>query len=96
MPETFGERLRRLRLARGMDRETVAARCKCSEVSLHYWEAGRNKPTADRLVALARALRTTTDFLLTGREAPQLAALHQAILTSLHPDPRLVAMVRGA
>jgi transcriptional regulator with XRE-family HTH domain len=67
-PETFGQRLRRLRLARNMVLRDVAGAAGVRESDLSHWEYDRYLPRADRIAALASVLRTTTDYLLTGAE----------------------------
>ena len=92
MTETFGERVRRLRKARGMTTVALGQRCGAHNVSVHQWEHGACMPLSDKLKALATALGVTTDYLLTGREAPALAALHAAIRAGATHE-RLLAMV---
>ena len=90
--ETLGERVRRLRTSRGLTSVALGKRVGVSNVSVHHWETDSRSPTSDKFQALARALGVTTDYLLTGREAPALAAIHAAIRRG-DPYERLVAMV---
>jgi len=92
--EFFGERLRRLRVARGMTQQAVAERCGCSHIAISHWERIAAIPNSKFLPALARTLGVSIDQLVTGRESPQLAALHRAILVGT-PVERLRGMVRG-
>ena len=76
----IGPRIAALRRERGMSQADLAARIQVSPSALGMYEQGRREPSADTMVALARALDVTTDFLLTGRvatpaEADALSAL---------------------
>jgi transcriptional regulator with XRE-family HTH domain len=93
--ETFAERVRRLRLERRLTQRQLSDRLGyANDDTVSHWETANRRPRGDQYPALARALRVTLDYLHTGREAPQLAALHRAILIGT-PAERLVAMVRG-
>jgi transcriptional regulator with XRE-family HTH domain len=92
--ELLCERIKRLREERKLYRCELAERMNVSTVTITYWESGRSNPLRDRIPGLARLLGVTTDYLLSGREAPRLAAIEQAILSSPTPDERLVGMVR--
>ena len=76
----IGPRIAALRRERGMSQADLAARIQVSPSALGMYEQGRREPSVDTMVALARALDVTTDFLLTGRvatpaEADALSAL---------------------
>ena len=76
----IGPRIAALRRERGLSQAELAARIRVSPSALGMYEQGRREPSADTLVALARALGVTTDFLLTGHvataaEADALSAL---------------------
>jgi transcriptional regulator with XRE-family HTH domain len=93
--ETFGERLRRLRLERGFSVEAVASKIGVTHSIVRRAEYGDQMVRATRLATLARVLGVSVDYLLTGRESPHVAALHQAILRSPQRDDSLIAMVRS-
>ena len=63
----IGPRIAALRRERGMSQADLAAAIRVSPSALGMYEQGRREPSADTLVALAKALEVTTDFLLTGR-----------------------------
>ena len=76
----IGPRIAALRRERGMSQADLAAKIQVSPSALGMYEQGRREPSADTMVALARTLDVTTDFLLTGRvatpaEADALSAL---------------------
>ena len=77
----LGERIALLRRTRGLSQSELARRLKISASAMGMYEQGRREPSGQTLVALARELEVTTDFLLTG-EAP---------LHSQDPLPALVA-----
>lgn len=91
MTEVFGERLKRLRIARKMSQQALAQRIGVSEPNLSKWENGYYQPLAGKVPALARVLAVSTDYLLTGRDADD--ALRSAILRGTSPQI-LLAMAR--
>ena len=56
-----------LRRSVGMNQLQLARKLHLSPSTIGMYEQGRREPSADTLVALARELGVTTDFLLTGR-----------------------------
>lgn len=80
-PATIGQRILALRRAAGMSQEALAAAVGVSRQALGKWEADQSLPGLDNLLALAEALHTSCDELLTGRPlspeqppAPSLSA----------------------
>lgn len=67
----FGERLVRLREARGWTRSELARRLGMSRERLAHWERGEHNPQLDALLALRRVLATPIDELVTGEPAPR-------------------------
>jgi transcriptional regulator with XRE-family HTH domain len=65
----LGERIGVLRRARGLSQAELARRLKISASAMGMYEQGRREPSAQTLVALAKELQVSTDFLLTGAEA---------------------------
>ena len=63
----LGARIGELRRRAGMSQSELAIRLKVSPSAVGMYEQGRREPSADTLVALARELQVTTDFLLTGK-----------------------------
>lgn len=62
----LGERIACLRRAKGLSQAELARRLKISSSAMGMYEQGRREPGAQILVALARELEVSTDFLLTG------------------------------
>lgn len=62
----MGERIARLRQSAGMSQAELAQRINISSSALGMYEQGRREPPGDILIALARELGVTTDYLLTG------------------------------
>lgn len=54
--ETFGGRLRRLRLARNLTISELAAKCGVSVPAISNWELDRARPKAYRIPKLAKTL----------------------------------------
>lgn len=60
----FGQRLKSLRLERGMTQEDLATSIGVTVVAVRNWERGTRKPTMDGIIALGRALKISADILL--------------------------------
>ena len=95
--ETFGARLRRLRLARQVRRldewsaTAVARKLGVSVMSMYWWERDRNHPSPERLAQLAELLGCSEAYLRCGDNDPtaaQLETLRGKIRAFLaHPRP---------
>lgn len=68
--EDFGERLRRLRVERGLSLADVAARLSVSKPTVWAWEHGKARPVERRLAALADALGVTPGGLEPAASGP--------------------------
>ena len=68
--ETLGDRLARLRRAKGFSKTDVAARLGVTITSICYWEQGRSRPRIARLHALAALLDTSPAELFSQASAP--------------------------
>lgn len=66
----LGPRIAALRQQAGWSQAELAARLQVSPSAMGMYEQGRREPPAELLVALARELGVTTDFLLTGQSLP--------------------------
>lgn len=76
--EMLGDRLARLRRAKGFSKTDLADRLGVTVTSICYWEQGRSRPRLARLQALAEILGTSPTELLSRDNAPggdQLADL---------------------
>lgn len=62
--KTLGDRLKILRKKAGINQSELAERIGVSRQSVTRWETGDRSPDADTLLALAKALNTSTSFLL--------------------------------
>ena len=63
----MGARIAALRRDAGWSQAELGKRLQVSASAVGMYEQGRREPSADTLVALARELQVTTDFLLTGK-----------------------------
>lgn len=63
----LGERIAALRRQAGLSQAELARRLRISASAMGMYEQGRREPSVDTLVALARELQVSTDFLLTGK-----------------------------
>jgi len=68
--EVLGERLARLRRAKGLSKTDLADRLGVTVTSICYWEQGRSRPRLARLHELAALLGTTPTELLSRDSAP--------------------------
>lgn len=70
-PESFGERVARLRKSAGLTQADLAAQMGVSMTSVCYWEQDRSRPKRARIDALADALDVPPgDLLAPARTAP--------------------------
>jgi transcriptional regulator with XRE-family HTH domain len=67
MPESFGDRLRKTREAKGLSQSELGQKAGLQASAISHFEAGRRSPSFENLIRLADALSVTLDFLL-GRE----------------------------
>lgn len=62
--ESMGDRIKRLREKKGMTQKELAAAVNITEASLSRYENNLRDPRPEILARLARALDTTTDYLI--------------------------------
>ena len=72
--ESTGQRIRRLRRAKGLSQETLGQRVGLSQRMMAYYEIQGGIPSADLLRKLADALGVSTDMLLGRASEPHRAA----------------------
>lgn len=60
----FGNRIKSLRIKKGITQRKLADMINVSTVTIGNWEAGIKQPSMKAIIALATALDVTTDFLL--------------------------------
>ena len=65
------EKIFRCRRQLGLSQEELAARIGVTRQAVSKWEQGISTPELESLVALARVLGVTTDYLLSEEDAPQ-------------------------
>lgn len=70
--ETLGTRLKNQRKSKKLTQQQVADAIGVSKTSVIYWEKDENLPKHDSLMALAKVLGITSDYLLYGKESDSL------------------------
>lgn len=60
----FGQRLKELRIEKGLSQQEVANHFNVSKMTISAWETDKQEPCIDDIVELARFFETTTDYLL--------------------------------
>ena len=70
---TLGEKLQRLRKARGMSQEELAGRLEVSRQAVSRWELNLALPDTEHVVRLSEMFGVTTDYLLKGKEEISLS-----------------------
>ena len=63
----LGPRIAALRRSAGLSQAELARRLQISASAMGMYEQGRRAPSGEMLVAMARELRVSTDYLLTGQ-----------------------------
>lgn len=69
--ETLGMRLKQLRKENRITQQQLADAIGVSKTSVIYWEKDENLPKHESLMALARVLKTTPEWLLDGVAVPE-------------------------
>ena len=92
--DEIGSRIKILRIKLGMTQDELAKLLLVSRGLVNQWERGGRDLKAGTIVALAKALHTSCDFLLTGIDTPNIDVCE---LTSLTQDSidALTAYVDG-
>ena len=63
MNETFGERLKALRLEKGIGQVALAKELDVGKSVISLWEQNKCEPTLSKLVAIAEYFGVTIDYL---------------------------------
>lgn len=60
----FRERVKELRIEKGLSQMQLARALDISQSAIAKWELGKTEPTASAIILLARFFNETTDYLL--------------------------------
>ena len=60
----FGNRLRELRLERGLSQRALGEALSVCNQTISFWESGSREPNLDDLLKIAKFFGTSTDYLL--------------------------------
>ncbi|HDL7635219.1 TPA: LexA family protein [Yersinia enterocolitica] len=77
--DTLGQRIKKLRKEQNYTQVVLGKAIGVSGVTVGYWEKDLNQPGGMALSKLARALRTTENYLLYGQTAGAVAPTHNAM-----------------
>lgn len=61
---TFGERLKELRKARGMNQQTLANELSVAKATISAWEVGTREPDFEKLASLSAFFDRRIDYIL--------------------------------
>ena len=61
---TFGEKLKELRMEKGLSQKALAEQLGCNQSMISFWENGINEPTITNLLNLSKIFEVSTDYLL--------------------------------
>ena len=64
MENKFSERLKELREESNLTQKTFANKLNISKSAVSAWEIGRNQPSYDLLIEIAKFFNVSTDYLL--------------------------------
>lgn len=92
-----GNRLRDLRILRGHTQESLAEILDTDSRQIWRWENGKTKPSVDVVAKIARALETSSDYLLELTDDPslpesKLSRDEQQVLNALRLGDKLTAI----
>lgn len=68
----FNQRVKELRKARNLTQQELANLVGVTKMTVSGWERGNYTPSTHTLIILARALRTSTDYLLGITQKPTI------------------------
>ena len=95
MKYEIGSRIRYFRELRGMNQKELAEKIGVSNSRVSNWEQGINRPDADILVLLCRALGVSADELLSMNTAVmQLTPEEKTLVTRYRDMPEIRHAVR--
>ena len=60
----FKDRLKELRIDRGLSQMQLAKELNLSQSAVAKWELGKTEPTASAIIVIAKYFNETTDFIL--------------------------------
>ena len=60
----FSERLKELRIAKGLSQMQLANELHISQSAIAKWELEKTEPTASAIIAIASYFNETTDYIL--------------------------------
>ena len=60
----FCERLKELRVEKGMTQLSLAQKFNLKQAAISQWESGCREPNLDMVISLARFFKVSTDYLL--------------------------------
>ncbi len=63
-PETLAERLKELRMEKGIGQNRLAKELGLSNASISYWENGKQEPSASAIFKLANFFEVSADYLI--------------------------------
>ncbi len=72
----FSQRLKQLRLEKGLTQKEVADLVNVNRVTYTNWEKGNREPSFEKLFLLAEYLGTNTDYLLGKSDNPKRSITH--------------------
>lgn len=61
---SFKERLKELRLEKGLSLSQLAKLLETNHANISRWESGLQDPTATNIIKIARFFKVSTDYLL--------------------------------
>ena len=61
---TFGERLKELRMEKGLSQKALAEQLGCNQSMVSFWENGVNEPTESSIKKAALFFEVSADYLL--------------------------------
>ena len=61
---TFGEKLQRLRVRKGLSQDALAELLDVSRQAVSKWERDETMPEAEKIIRISDCFQVTTDYLL--------------------------------
>lgn len=89
MADTFGERIRNLRIKKGLTQLALAEMLNRRDSTVRMWELNKNQPSHEFLLRLAQIFNVSTDYLLGQSDFSQAGGQQDMVLEAVSRRPAL-------
>lgn len=91
----FGERIAKLRIAKGLSQNQLSHMLGVKRSVVSYYESGDRLPSFDVLIEMSRVFSVSTDYLLKGKDAKRIIPVSDLDESSIDVIMTVVNALRG-